>query len=202
MEGSNRKCSALTGSARKIKDNAADFHNVLLRWDRLNDEGFTIATKISNIRSRPNPDPDPGSDPSAVGLLFQSAPGGGAEELQAECVRLQQIINNMSGLVQKLERLLDSHCGLTELDQFRTQGQPVPLFHTWTTADFESWARSVLTWFQSELDLKTRIAQDLAHCESPDLILVYLSLWIHEPLLPVRTRLELEGLLLETGHRD
>lgn len=118
-----------------------------------------------------------------------------------ECFRLQQVISNMSRLVQKLEHLFESHCGLTELDQFQTQGQTPPLFQTWTTADFESWAQSVLTWFQSELDLKTRIVQDLAHCESPDLVLVYLSLWIHEPLVPVRTRLELEGLLLETGHR-
>ena len=40
----------LTGSARKLKDNAADWHNLILKWDRLNDEGSTIATKIVNYR--------------------------------------------------------------------------------------------------------------------------------------------------------
>lgn len=198
--GSNRKSMALTGSARKIKDNAADFHNILQRWDKLNDEGFNICTKISNIRSQSRSGPDP----MAVGepVSFLTHPEGGAEELQTECSRLQEVLSRMSGLVLKLERLLDSHCGLTELDQFRTQGQTPPLFQTWTTADFETWARSVWTWFRSELDLKTRILQDLAHCDNPDLVLVYLSLWIHEPHIPVRTRLGLEGLLLETGHRD
>lgn len=173
---------ALTGSARKIKDNAADFHNVILRWDRLNDEGFTVATRISNIRS--------------------STPPGGADELQTECSKLQEVVQKMAALVSKLDRLLDSHSGLTELDQFKTKGQTQPLFQTWTTEDFEIWARSVKSWFSSELDLKRRILQDLAHCDNPDVNLVYLSLWLHQPHLPVRTSLDLEGLLLETGHRD
>ncbi|CAL9686718.1 unnamed protein product [Knipowitschia caucasica] len=190
---------ALTGSGRKIKDNAADFHNIILRWDRLNNEGLNICTKISNMRTRSRLDPDR----AVVGdsVMFQSSPAG-AGELQDECCKLQEIVKKMSGLVLKLDRLLDSHSGLADLDRFRTQGQTPPLFHTWTTADFECWARSVRSWFRSELELKTLILQDLAHCDSPDLVLVYLSLWVHEPHLPVRTRLELEGLLLETGHRD
>uniref|UniRef100_A0A3B3ZJS2 Uncharacterized protein n=1 Tax=Periophthalmus magnuspinnatus TaxID=409849 RepID=A0A3B3ZJS2_9GOBI len=198
FSGSNRKSTALTGSARKIKDNAADFHNIILRWDKLNNEGLNIATKISNKRTQSRPNPDL----LVVGesVLFQSLPAGGAEELQDECCKLQDIVKKMSGLVLKMERLLESHSGLSDLDQFRTQGLTPPLFQTWTTADFgESWFSPDLL---SELDLKTLILQDLAHCESPDMIMVYLSLWIHEPHIPVQTRLGLEGLLLETGHRD
>jgi len=39
----------LTGSARKFKDNAADWHNLIQKWERLNDDGSTIATKIVNL---------------------------------------------------------------------------------------------------------------------------------------------------------
>lgn len=39
----------LTGSGRKLKDDAADWHNLILKWERLNDEGSTIATKIVNL---------------------------------------------------------------------------------------------------------------------------------------------------------
>ncbi len=46
----NRKCSAVTGEARKIKDNAADWHNLMLRWEKLNDEGFSVAGNIVNMR--------------------------------------------------------------------------------------------------------------------------------------------------------
>lgn len=46
----NRKSSALTGSARKVKDNAADWHNLLLRWEKLNEEGFVLAGNIANMK--------------------------------------------------------------------------------------------------------------------------------------------------------
>lgn len=46
----NRKSSALTGSARKVKDNAADWHNLLLRWEKLNEEGFVLAGNIVNMK--------------------------------------------------------------------------------------------------------------------------------------------------------
>ena len=32
-----------------MKDNAADWHNLILKWDKLNDEGSTIANKIVNL---------------------------------------------------------------------------------------------------------------------------------------------------------
>lgn len=50
LTSANRKCSAVTGSARKIKDNAADWHNLLLRWEKLNEDGFSVAAKIVNSR--------------------------------------------------------------------------------------------------------------------------------------------------------
>lgn len=50
LSSAKKKCSALTGSARKIKDNAADWHNLLLRWEKLNDEGFKVAGHIVDLR--------------------------------------------------------------------------------------------------------------------------------------------------------
>ena len=50
MTSANRKCSAVTGSARKIKDNVADWHNLMLRWEKLNENGFCVAANIVNIK--------------------------------------------------------------------------------------------------------------------------------------------------------
>lgn len=50
LGSAKRKCLALTGSARKIKDNAADWHNLLLKWEKLNDEGFKVAGHIVDLR--------------------------------------------------------------------------------------------------------------------------------------------------------
>lgn len=40
----------MTGSGRRIRDSAADLHNLTLRWEKLNDEGFGVAANIVNIR--------------------------------------------------------------------------------------------------------------------------------------------------------
>uniref|UniRef100_A0A8C0WNW2 Cyclin-dependent kinase 2-interacting protein n=1 Tax=Castor canadensis TaxID=51338 RepID=A0A8C0WNW2_CASCN len=40
----------LSVSARKIKDNAADWHNLILKWERLSDAGFTTASSIANLK--------------------------------------------------------------------------------------------------------------------------------------------------------
>uniref|UniRef100_A0A8C8UI21 Cyclin dependent kinase 2 interacting protein n=1 Tax=Peromyscus maniculatus bairdii TaxID=230844 RepID=A0A8C8UI21_PERMB len=40
----------LSVSARKIKDNAADWHNLILKWESLSDAGFTTASNIANLK--------------------------------------------------------------------------------------------------------------------------------------------------------
>uniref|UniRef100_A0A2K5DPJ3 Cyclin dependent kinase 2 interacting protein n=1 Tax=Aotus nancymaae TaxID=37293 RepID=A0A2K5DPJ3_AOTNA len=40
----------LSVSARRIKDNAADWHNLILKWETLNDAGFTTANNIANLK--------------------------------------------------------------------------------------------------------------------------------------------------------
>lgn len=55
--------------------------------------------------------------------------------------------------------------------------------------------------YRQELKLKQLIQQELAHTVTSDLCMVYLSCWLHQPFTPPQTRLTLEALLLETGHR-
>lgn len=65
----------------------------------------------------------------------------------------------------------------------------------------ESTSRFLLGAFSQELKLKQTILQELAHTVTSDLCMVYLSCWLHQPFTPPQTRLTLEALLLETGHR-
>uniref|UniRef100_A0A8C6SME3 Uncharacterized protein n=1 Tax=Neogobius melanostomus TaxID=47308 RepID=A0A8C6SME3_9GOBI len=93
---------SLTGSARKIKDNAADFHNE-----------HQVSVGGGGVCVVPSP------------------PGGGAEELQSECSRLQDV----------LSRMVTGASVRVSLWTFRTRPvqdpRPGPaLFHTWTTEDF------------------------------------------------------------------
>ncbi|CAJ1074898.1 cyclin-dependent kinase 2-interacting protein isoform X2 [Xyrichtys novacula] len=205
----NRKSSAVTGSARKIKDNAADWHNLMMRWEKLNDEGFSEATNIVNIRlSRSTGDqmlqvdgsPSSSSSSSAASSSQQT---GGAAELQDKCSKLKDIVDRMVAVVTKMERLMTSQRGIQELEEFQfgPEGRKFPLFHTWNTKQFEDSSRVLLDSYRQELRLKQTILQEVAHTATSDLCMVYLSCWLHQPYVPTETRLTLEALLLETGHR-
>ncbi|XP_031735214.1 cyclin-dependent kinase 2-interacting protein-like isoform X2 [Anarrhichthys ocellatus] len=92
----NRKCSAVTGSTRKIKDNAADWHNLMVRWEKLNEDGFSIAGNLVDIRlTRSQSNQllvvDESSSPSSA----PSQQTSGAAELQDECCKLQDVIDKM-----------------------------------------------------------------------------------------------------------
>ncbi|KAK9534277.1 hypothetical protein VZT92_009332 [Zoarces viviparus] len=199
----NRKCSAVTGSTRKIKDNAADWHNLMVRWEKLNEDGFNVAGNLVNIRlTRSQSDQlvvvDESSSPSSA----PSQQTGGAAELQDECCKLQDVIDRMVVVVKKMERLTASQQGFQDLEEFQfgLEGRKCPLFHSWNTKHFNESSCVLLDSFSQELKLKQTILQELAHTATSDLCMVYLSCWLHQPFITAQTRLTLEALLLETGH--
>ncbi|XP_037550696.1 cyclin-dependent kinase 2-interacting protein [Nematolebias whitei] len=197
---SNRKPSAITGSARKIKDNAADWHNLMIRWDKLNEEGFNFATNIVNMRrsQRDRLVLDDGPFPSEEPLQAVDA-----AQLQEESSKLQDVVDKMVAMVKKMERLMELQRGVQELEEFQfgPEGRRAPLFHSWTTKDFEENCGALLVDFRQELKLKQTILEELAHTTNSDLNVVYLSCWLHQPFIQTQSRLRLEALLLETGHR-
>ncbi|XP_056445979.1 cyclin-dependent kinase 2-interacting protein isoform X2 [Gadus chalcogrammus] len=192
----SRKCSAVTGSGRKLKDNAADWHNLILRWEKLNNEGSGVAEKIVDQRLKRSPGeaaaPPPGSAPPARGRPLEQA-----------CSELVGVVSKMASIVAKMERLASSERGVLELETFQrgAAGRGGPLFHGWPTQLFVEQSAGLLQCYQKELALKQRVLQELAHTGPQDLCMVYLSCWLHQPYVPADSRLALEALLLETGHR-
>ncbi|XP_030575011.1 cyclin-dependent kinase 2-interacting protein [Archocentrus centrarchus] len=202
VTSANRKPSALTGSARKIKDNAADWHNLMLRWDKLNEDGFTAAASIVNMR-RTQSDQLLLNDSSSPQSSSSPQQVGGATELQDKCLVLQEVVDKMAVVVMKMERLMTTQRGIEDLEalQFGPKGRKVPLFHSWSTKEFGEASQVLLDAFRQELLLKQTILQEVAHTATSDLCMVFLSCWLHQPFIPTQTRLRLEALLLETGHR-
>ncbi|XP_008294905.1 cyclin-dependent kinase 2-interacting protein [Stegastes partitus] len=205
---SNRKCSAVTGSARKTKDNAADWHNLMLKWERLNDDGFRAATSIVNLRRSQSDrllvdESSSSSSPSLSSAAAAAQQVAAAAELQDECVKLQEVVDKMVAVVTKMGRLMTSQRGIRDLEEFQfgPEGRKVPLFHSWTSKQLEDSCHFLFAAFSQELRLKQTILQEVAHAATPDLGLVYLSCWLHQPFIPPNSRLTLEALLLETGHR-
>ncbi|MCI4382779.1 hypothetical protein PGIGA_G00018840 [Pangasianodon gigas] len=196
----------LTGSARKLKDNAADWHNLILKWERLSDEGSTIATKIVNFRLSKESVKEPevmmeGQNSSAVPAErsgYHSNP-----ELEEECIKLQNVVDRMAHILAKMEKMVSAEKGICELETFQygEKGRPAPLFQTWSTQQFAEVSSGLYEAYKQELALKRTILGEVAHTTNPDLCMVYLSCWLYQPYIQDNTKLLLESLLMETGYR-
>ncbi|XP_017568931.1 cyclin-dependent kinase 2-interacting protein [Pygocentrus nattereri] len=195
----------LTGSARKLKDDAADWHNLILKWDRLNDEGSTTATKIVNCRisEKSVKEPDVVEEDGSSVAASERRVNKSSQELQEECVNLQNIVDKMAHVLSKMEKMVSAEKGICELEMFQygAKGRPAPLFQTWSTQQFAEVSSRLYEAYRQELALKQTILQELAHTANTDLSMVYLSSWLYQPYIEDSTKLLLESLLMETGHR-
>lgn len=62
-------------------------------------------------------------------------------------------------------------------------------------------SQRLLDSFTRELSLKERLVTEFTYCKSRDQLMVYLSLWLHEPLLDDDDGVLLESMLIETELR-
>ncbi|XP_059541852.1 cyclin-dependent kinase 2-interacting protein isoform X1 [Myotis daubentonii] len=195
----------LSVSARKIKDNAADWHNLIMKWETLNDAGFATANNIANMKiSLLSKDKielesrSPACDENA-----EQRPREYSAELEALCEELRATLDGLTKIQVKMEKLSSTTKGVCELENYhygQDSSRP-PLFHTWPTAHFYEASRRLSDMYGAELLLKRTIVDGLAHTADHDLSLTYLSLWLHQPYIQSNSRLLLESMLLETGHR-
>ncbi|XP_045633145.1 cyclin-dependent kinase 2-interacting protein isoform X2 [Ursus americanus] len=233
----------LSVSARKIKDNAADWHNLILKWETLNDTGFATANSIANLKIRLCEDETElqGSSPASREGADKTLPEY-SKELEMLCEELQTTFDALAKIQMKMEKLSSTTKGVCELENYRcADGRPQPpLFHTWPTTHFyldlrvmssspelkkkdklrsfqpspqkkstgnmesiylNEVSRKLSDMYRKELLLKRTVTEELAHAADRDLALSYLSMWLHQPYVETDSKLLLESMLLETGHR-
>ncbi|XP_069063407.1 cyclin-dependent kinase 2-interacting protein [Pleurodeles waltl] len=191
----------VSGSARKVKDNAADWHNFVLKWEKLNDIGFNAANKIVNLKIS-TLTKDNKLEPES-GNAIAGNPQTNNQELEMCCTELLDTYENMSKLQLKMERLTSTFKGVCSLESYHhsQEQHTTPLFHTWPTTHFYDVSLKLSDMYKKELDVKQTIVQEIAHTGDQDLMMVYLSTWLYEPYIDNDTKLLLESMVLETGHR-
>ncbi|XP_068959845.1 cyclin-dependent kinase 2-interacting protein isoform X2 [Petaurus breviceps papuanus] len=134
------KRTVLSVSARKIKDNAADWHNLLSKWETLNNMGFSVANKIGNIKisalTEDKVELECNSIPS--GFHSQKVHPKFNEELEMLCKELHDTLENLAKVQVKMEKLTSTTKGICNLENYhRGNGNyQTPLFHTWPTTYF------------------------------------------------------------------
>ncbi|XP_019602751.2 cyclin-dependent kinase 2-interacting protein isoform X4 [Rhinolophus sinicus] len=129
-------------SARKIKDNAADWHNLILKWETLNDAGFATANHIANTKisllSENKVELESGSLASDEDA--EKVHPGYSKELELLCEKLQATLDGLTKIQVKMEKLSSTTKGICELENYHygEENKRPPLFHTWPTAHFWS----------------------------------------------------------------
>ncbi|XP_012869517.1 PREDICTED: cyclin-dependent kinase 2-interacting protein [Dipodomys ordii] len=195
----------LSVSARKIKDNAADWHNLILKWETLSDAGFTTANNIANLKiSLLNKEQIEleNSNPVFSENEEKRCPEDD-KELESLCKELQVTLDGLAKIQVKMEKLSSTTKGICELENYYygEEHRRPPLFHTWPTTYFYEVSHQLSDMYRKDLLLKHTVAAELAHTANRDLSLSYLSMWLHQPYVEGRSKLLLESMLWETGHR-
>ena len=62
-------------------------------------------------------------------------------------------------------------------------------------------SKILLDSYTKELSLKERLVMEFTHCKNRDELMVYLSLWLHEPLLNDENEVLLKSMLIEADLR-
>ncbi|XP_056667209.1 cyclin-dependent kinase 2-interacting protein isoform X3 [Monodelphis domestica] len=136
------KRTVLSVSARKIKDNAADWHNLLSKWETLNNMGFSIANKIGNIKISVLTEDklELECNSMASGFHFQKVYPKYNEELEMLCKELHDTLENLAKIQMKMEKLTSTTKGICNLENYHrgNANDQTPLFHTWPTTYFSA----------------------------------------------------------------
>ncbi|XP_067151095.1 cyclin-dependent kinase 2-interacting protein isoform X3 [Apteryx mantelli] len=210
----------------------------MMKWERLNDTGFTTANKIVNLKisehfygkvSKTEYDTclhlacsqftvkclhlncqqrfqdnklEIACDNSATESEKPSPKYN--EELDSCCAELLETLKKMTKIQLKMEKLSLTTKGICDLEMFHhgAGNCTAPLFHTWPTPYFYEVSLKLSQMYKKELQLKQTIVQDIAHSADQDLLMVYLSSWLYQPYIDNSSKLLLEAMLLETGHRQ
>ncbi|KAG8449260.1 hypothetical protein GDO86_016072 [Hymenochirus boettgeri] len=194
------KKHASSVSARKIKDCAADWHNLILKWETYNNDSFNAANKIASLKISTNV-------PDKV-VIDKTLPNNEnvirGKELEKLCSELICILENMEKIQVKMEKMTTSLKGICELEAYQFSGEvskPIH-FHTWQTTLFYETSLKMLEMYKAEVLLKRTIVEDIAHTLDEDLQMIYLSCWLYQPYIDNNIKVLLESMLLETGHRS
>ncbi|KAI8488757.1 PREDICTED: cyclin-dependent kinase 2-interacting protein-like isoform X2 [Branchiostoma belcheri] len=204
----------LSPIAKKVRDVAADWHNLIQRWEVLNASGASVANKIvncklANIESKDAAEmtvgqTSAGSVAGAGGTGEAADADGMSKELEVFCNQLTDTYNAMAKLWEKMEKLTSNLKGQRELQQYQSDNDdsdPNIPFQTWTIQHFYEVSAELSEMYSKELKLKQAISENIAHQSDRHTMMFLASSWLHQPYIDNRSEILLESMLVETGHR-
>lgn len=164
----------LTGTARHLRDLAADVHGIIQRWNDKTLEGMDILKCIAEEKS---------DETFTI-------------QLQDYCDKLENVCSSLDDLIKNLEKIVHQVNTLMTLN-----GSTTKLFVTWPLSSFGHTVELIYKGYSNEMQIKREVLENIAHCNRESQKMLYLSAWLYQPLLPQNLTILLEAMLTETGHR-
>ncbi|KAL1459122.1 hypothetical protein WDU94_011129 [Cyamophila willieti] len=170
----------LTGNHRIVRDCVADIYNAIQQWNKHFLHGVEILSEIKNIKF----------DALDSNEIYR-------DSLQEYCQNLEGVLKSLSSIVDLLSCYVNTMVGLSKL----LSSSEEILFSTWRFHTFVHTAQLVLSSYQKELELKTYIKEHIAHCKDKNSVAFYFITWVNEAYISEDLGVQLEAMLVETGHR-
>ncbi|KAL9953864.1 hypothetical protein ACROYT_G041337 [Oculina patagonica] len=193
----------LSDVAKRLRDCCANWHEHVHKWSKLNELGTSVANKLVNLQLQKEYHTD--EETTTVAL---SSDQDSAFKLQEETMKasqeLSRIYGSLADLHTKMEALVQNFHAIRNLQALQKNSEDSSgnqIFNTWTIEQFCDVSQRLLDSFSKELSLKEKLVMEFAHCRNRDELMVYLSLWLHEPLLDSENDILLESMLIETELR-
>ncbi|KAJ7365541.1 hypothetical protein OS493_005654 [Desmophyllum pertusum] len=173
------------------------------RWSKLNELGTSAANKLVNLQLQKEYHAVEGTSTLALANDQDSA-FKLQEEITKASQELSTIYGSLANLHTKMDALVQSfHAirNLKALQRYNEDSSDNQIFSTWTIEHFCDVSQRLFDSFTKELSLKERLVMEFTRCRNRDELMVYLSLWLHEPLLDDDNDVLLESMLIEAELR-
>ncbi|KDR21356.1 cyclin-dependent kinase 2-interacting protein-like [Zootermopsis nevadensis] len=183
------QCGNLTGNARRVRDAAADFHNLIQEWNVQHLLGVQILNTVMAMK---------------LPVLIEVAAEGSSqiypEGLEAQCEQLDEVIQVMNKIVGQLQTVAQQMHSVEKLEKLQNTNK-TPMFLTWSSDRYGKVSDEIYEAYRLELIAKNRVKNNIAHCCTKEALMYHTATWVHQPYIDSNVDLLLESILHETGHR-
>lgn len=178
----------LTGNPRKVRDSAAEIHNLIQEWNKNLVSGASVLSslsgmKLAKIKSNPENESEQYSD-----------------DMQQLCDTLDGVFKNMENVVNRLGEIKNELSCLLKLHIMQGASQDPP-FLTWPMEKFAEVSGRISDAYKKQLEVAKYVKENIAHCATKENLMFYVAIWVHEPYIESSLKVLLEAMLTETGHR-
>lgn len=192
----------LSDVAKRVRECCANWHENVHKWSKLNELGTSVANKLVNLQLQKKYNVD--DENSLAVLNEEDAVFRLQEEISKSYEELTKIYGSLGDVLKRMEALVENFNAIKNLLALKKNGRNFsgnPVFSTWTIVQFCDTSQRLLVSFTRELSLKEKLVPEFTHCKNRDQLMVYLSLWLHEPFLDDENEVLLESMLLEAELR-